>query len=45
MKIEELKQIGNVTVTEVKNGCVKVSADKGFILRYGDTYKYRRISG
>lgn len=38
MKIEELKQIGNVTVTEVKNGCVKVSADKGFILKGGDTY-------
>ncbi len=38
MKIEELKQKGNVTVTEVKNGCVKVSADKGFILKYGDTY-------
>ena len=38
MKIEELKQKGNVTVTEVKNGCVNVSADKGFILRYGDTY-------
>lgn len=38
MKIEELKQKGNVTVTEVKNGCVTVSADKGFILRYGDTY-------
>ena len=38
MKIEELKQKGNVTVTEMKNGCVKVSADKGFILRYGDTY-------
>ena len=38
MKIEELKKIGNVTVTEVKNGCVKVSADKGFILRGGDTY-------
>lgn len=38
MKIEELKQKGNVTVTEVKNGCVKVSADKGFILRNGDTY-------
>lgn len=38
MKIEELKQKGNVTVTEVKNGCVKVSADKGFILRAGDTY-------
>ena len=38
MKIEDLKKIGNVTVTEVKNGCVKVSADKGFILRGGDTY-------
>lgn len=38
MKIEELKQKGNVTVTEVKNGCVKVSADKGFILKGGDTY-------
>ena len=38
MKIEELKQNGNVTVTEMKNGCVKVSADKGFILRGGDTY-------
>ena len=38
MKIEDLKKIDNVTVTEVKNGCVKVSADKGFILRYGDTY-------
>ena len=38
MKIEELKQKGNVTVTEMKNGCVKVSADKGFILRGGDTY-------
>ena len=38
MKIEDLKKIGNVTVTEMKNGCVKVSADKGFILRYGDTY-------
>lgn len=38
MKIEELKQKDNVTVTEVKNGCVKVSADKGFILKYGDTY-------
>lgn len=38
MKIEELKQKGNVTVTEVKNGCVKVSADKGLILRAGDTY-------
>lgn len=38
MKIEELKKISNVTVTEVKNGCVKVSADKGFILKGGDTY-------
>lgn len=38
MNIDELKQKGNVTVTEVKNGCVKVSADKGFILKYGDTY-------
>lgn len=38
MKIEELKQKGNVTVTEVKNGCVKVSVDKGFILKGGDTY-------
>lgn len=38
MKIEDLKKIGNVTVTEMKNGCVKVSADKGFILRGGDTY-------
>lgn len=38
MKIEELKQKGNVTVTEVKNGCVKVSADKEFILKVGDTY-------
>lgn len=38
MKIEELKQIGNVTVTEVKNGCVKVSADKGFILKGSETY-------
>ena len=38
MKIEELKHKGNVTVTEVKNGCVKVSADKGFILKGGDTY-------
>ena len=38
MKIEDLKKIGNVTVTEVKNGCVKVSADKGFILRGSDTY-------
>lgn len=38
MKIEDLKKIGNVTVTEVKNDCVKVSADKGFILKGGDTY-------
>ena len=38
MKIEERKQKGNVTVTEMKNGCVKVSADKGFILKGGDTY-------
>ena len=38
MKIEELTQKGNVTVTEMKNGCVKVSADKGFILRGSDTY-------
>lgn len=38
MKIDELKQKGNVTVTEVKNGCVKVSADKGFILKDGDVY-------
>lgn len=38
MKIEELKQKGNVTVTEMKNGCVKVSADKGFILKGDDTY-------
>ncbi len=38
MKIEELNQKGNVTVTEVKNGCVKVSADNGFILKGGDTY-------
>lgn len=38
MKIEDLKKIGNVTVTEVKNGCVKVSADKDFILKGGDTY-------
>lgn len=37
MNIDELKKKGNVTVTEVKNGCVKVSADKGFILK-GDTY-------
>lgn len=38
MNIDELKKNGNVTVTEVKNGCVKVSADKGFILKGGDTY-------
>lgn len=38
MKIEKLKQKGNVTVTEVKNGCVKVSVNKGFILKCGDTY-------
>lgn len=38
MKIDELKKKGNVTVTEVKNDCVKVSADKGFILKDGDTY-------
>ena len=38
MNIDELKQKDNVTVTEVKNGCVKVSADKGFILRGSDTY-------
>ena len=38
MNIDELKQKDNVTVTEVKNGCVKVSADKGFILKGGDTY-------
>lgn len=38
MKIEELKQKGNVTVTEVKNGCVKVSADKGFIFKGEDAY-------
>ena len=38
MKIEELKQKDNVTVTEMKNGCVKVLADKGFILKGGDTY-------
>lgn len=42
MKIEDLKKIGNVTVTEVKNGCVKVSADKGFILKGGDTYTSER---
>lgn len=38
MNIDELKQKDNVTVTEVKNGCVKVSADKGFILKGGGTY-------
>ena len=38
MNIDELKQKGNVTVTEMKNGCVKVSADKGFILKGSDTY-------
>ena len=38
MNIDELKQKGNVTVTEMKNGCVKVLADKGFILKGGDTY-------
>lgn len=38
MNIDELKKNGNVTVTEVKNGCVKVSADKGFILKGGNTY-------
>ena len=38
MKIEELKKKGNVTVTEVKNGCVKVSVDEGFILKDNDTY-------
>lgn len=38
MNIDELKQKDNVTVTEVKNGCVKVLADKGFILKGGDTY-------
>ena len=38
MNIDELKEKYNVTVTEVKNGCVKVSADKGFILKGGDTY-------
>lgn len=38
MNIDELKQKDNVTVTEVKNGCVKVSADKDFILKGGDTY-------
>ena len=38
MKIEELKQKGNVTVTEVKDGCVKVSVDEGFILKDNDTY-------
>ena len=38
MNIDELKQKDNVTVTEMKNGCVKVSADKGFILKGSDTY-------
>lgn len=38
MKIEELEQKGNVTVTEMKIGCVKVSANKGFILKGNDTY-------
>lgn len=38
MKIEELEQKGNVTVTEVKDGCVKVSVDEGFILKDNDTY-------
>ena len=38
MKIEELKKKGNVTVTEVKDGCVKVSVDEGFILKDNDTY-------
>ena len=38
MKIEELEQKGNVTVTEMKNGCVKVSVDEGFILKGNDTY-------
>lgn len=38
MNIDELKEKDNVTVTEMKNGCVKVSADKGFILKGGDTY-------
>lgn len=38
MKIEELEQKGNVTVTEVKDGCVKVSVDEGFILKDDDTY-------
>lgn len=38
MKIEELEQKGNVTVTEMKIGCVKVSANKGFILKDNDTY-------
>ena len=38
MKIEELKRKGNVTVTEVKDGCVKVSVDEGFILKDNDTY-------
>ena len=38
MKIEELEQKGNVTVTEMKDGCVKVSVDEGFILKNNDTY-------
>ena len=38
MNIDELKEKYNVTVTEMKNGCVKVSADKGFILKGSDTY-------
>ena len=38
MNIDELKEKDNVTVTEMKNGCVKVSADKGFILKGNDTY-------
>lgn len=38
MKIEELKERGNVIVTEVKTGCVKISANKGFILKGNDTY-------
>ena len=38
MKIEELEQKGNVTVTEVKDDCVKVSVDEGFILKGNDTY-------
>lgn len=38
MKIEELEQKGNVTVTEMKDGCVKVSVDEGFILKDNDTY-------